>query len=93
MQVLTYQENTWQEEDVVANAPWSEPELIPEIVVDEIMLWCGPRGTIRAVGVAAVIGDGGKVVERRVVVRFALPPDTAAVMEVKLRALRRGSEH
>ena len=92
-ELLTYQEDTWREETVVENAPWSEPELIPEIVVDEMMLWRGPHGAIRAVGVAAVVGDGGKIVERRVVARFALPPDTAAVMEAKLRLLRRASEH
>ena len=55
-------------------APFSEPEIVHELFLDGVTISRTPTGGIRAVGWQSVLGPDGKIAERRIVVRAALPP-------------------
>lgn len=84
--------NTFAEEDLRRpieedEAPWSEPEIIREPFVDGITLVRTPNGGMRAVGWQNAISPDGSVQERRVVVRFVLPPWALLRAYINFRAL------
>lgn len=55
------------------DAPWSEPEIIHDLVIDGVSLSRSPSGGIRAVAWQHVSGCDGVITERRIVIRASLP--------------------
>lgn len=69
------------------SAPWAEPQIVPEVFLDGLTLVRTRNGGMRAVGWQNIIMPDGSVQERRVIVRFVVPPWVLVKTYTKFRNL------
>lgn len=57
----------------VGELPWSEPEIINDLVLDGVSFTRNSSGGLRVVGWQTISNPDGAATERRIVVRYTLP--------------------
>jgi hypothetical protein len=60
------------------DVPLTEPEVVHNLLLDGVTIIRNSAGGMRAVGWEAILDPDGRMIERRVVVRFSLAADAVA---------------